>query len=264
MSRGTSTMPTDSPCQFVCENRDRLASTRVVAAGGANVEHGYTLPGDFEADAKYTIEPQPRLAGGSSVNHACRLLAMGVDVHPILPLAKADPLSEVVTRALEAAEGVGDASYRRTDLEVRGADLSTPFTTIIRQGASRAVLNEFSAELMRAYADHVDRHLSRMAQSRRRPDVLLVGHIHADRARTKRGEVGFAGAITERLLTDGELAGAARYVNFGSAQFKQGTKRWAGILRDRVDVFQLDIGEVRRFCRDAELPDLSLESILGW
>ena len=36
------------------------------------------------------------------------------------------------------------------------------------------------------------------------------------------------------------------------------------LVGNEVDVFQLDIGEVRRFCADAELADLSLESILGW
>jgi sugar/nucleoside kinase (ribokinase family) len=35
-------------------------------------------------------------------------------------------------------------------------------------------------------------------------------------------------------------------------------------LRDSVDVFQLDIGEIRRFCLDASLPDASLESVLAW
>ena len=61
-----------------------------------------------------------------------------------------------------------------------------------------------------------------------------------------------------------ELRGIPKVVNFGSAQFKLGTKRWSRVLRDYVDVFQLDIGEIRRFCRDADLPDGSLASILGW
>ena len=69
--------------------------------GGANGEHNYALPGELEADSKYPIDPQPRLAGGSSVNHACRLLAMGFDVHRVLTLAKADPFGRVIVEALE-------------------------------------------------------------------------------------------------------------------------------------------------------------------
>ncbi len=236
----------------------------MVTVGGANVEHGYTLPGEFEADAKYSIAPQPRLAGGSSINHACRLLALGVDVHPILPLAKADPVSDVIVGALEEAARTGGAAFESRDLSIRGAGLVTPYTTIIRQGASRAVLNEFSSDLMEAFPDHVERHLARIAARRKAPDAVVIGHIHADRKRKSRSDVGHAGAITERILTDPALRDVPKVVNFGSAQFKQGTKRWEKLLRDRVDVFQLDIGEVRRFCRDADLPDASLASILAW
>lgn len=236
----------------------------MLTVGGANVEHSFAIPGEFDADAKYSIDPQPRLAGGSSVNHACRLLAMGVDVQAILPLAKADPLSALIIAALDAAERVGRSKYRRRDLQIPGRDLATPFSAIIRQGTSRAVLNEFSPSLMTSFRDHVDGVLERLFSSRVRPDMLLIGHVHADRAKPKRGAVGFGGAITERILCAPELAGIPKYVNFGSAQYELGTKRWDRLLRDHVDVFQLDLREVRRFCRDADLADTSLDSILGW
>ncbi|HPG28401.1 MAG TPA: carbohydrate kinase family protein, partial [Myxococcota bacterium] len=245
--------------------RTRLAKSRVLTIGGANVEHSYRLPGPLRPDAKYSTEPQPRLAGGSSVNHACRLLALGVPVHPVLPIAKADPMSRLVLEALDAAAETGGVSYTRRDLTIRGPALSTPFTTILRDGASRASLNEFSPELMRRYGEHVESHLRAIQESpRRRPDVVMLGHVHADRRPPGRGAPGFSGELSERILTAPELASARKIVNFGSAQYALGTKRWERILRDEVDVFQLDIGEVRRFCADAELADLSLESILGW
>ncbi|MCR9096947.1 MAG: PfkB family carbohydrate kinase [bacterium] len=257
-------MKTDFASRRLRERREELAALRVATIGGANVEHGYSLPGEFEADAKYSVPPQPRQAGGSSVNHACRLLALGVEVHPVLPLAKADPQSSVIVDALDAAARTGGAAFHTRDLFVPGGELVTPYTTIIRQGASRAVLNEFSPDLMAAFPEHVERHLKRLGSPRGRPDVVVVGHVHADRKRKSRGEVGFAGEITERVLAAPELQGIPKVVNFGSAQFKLGTKRWEKTLRDHVDVFQLDIGEVRRFCRDADLPDGSLASILGW
>lgn len=257
-------MKTDFASRRLRDQRADLAGLRVATIGGANVEHGYTLPGDFEADAKYSVAPQPRQAGGSAVNHACRLLALGVDVHPVLPLAKSDPLSGVIVEALETAARTGRATLHQRELFVRGSGLVTPYTTILRQGASRAVLNEFSPDLMTAFPAHVERHLERLGARRHRPDVVVVGHVHADRARKKRDDVGFEGEITERVLAAPELAGVPKVVNFGSAQFKLGTKRWEKILREHVDVFQLDIGEVRRFCRDADLPDGSLASILDW
>ncbi|CAN0379595.1 unnamed protein product [Discosporangium mesarthrocarpum] len=117
---------------------------------------------------------------------------------------------------------------------------------------------------MAAFPAHVERHVKRLARPGGRPDVVVVGHVHADRERSARNEVGFAGEITEGVLSAPELSGIPKVVNFGSAQFKLGAKRWEKVLRDHVDVFQLDIGEVRRFCRDADLPDGSLVSILGW
>ncbi len=246
-------------CQRMLERREALGQLRVLTAGGANVEHAYSLPRPFEPDAKYTIDPQPRLAGGSSVNHSCRLLAMGARVEPILPAAKSDPVSGVIVSALEEAEATGGGSFRRTDLLVRGPGLTTPFTTIIRHDRSRAVLNEFSPAMMRAYHGHVERHLARFEERRGAvPRVLLLGHVHADRAPGPDREVGYDGTITARLLTHPGLAGTRRYVNFGRAQYELGARHWSRLLRDRVDVFQLDIGEIRRFCRYAALPDASL------
>lgn len=257
-------MSVQSACAPMIESRSRLAAARVLTVGGASVEHSYAIPGEFEPDTKYSTPPQPRLAGGSSVNHACRLLAMGIDVHAVVPLAKADPLSAVIVRALEEAEQTGEASFRRGDLFVRGADLTTPYTTIIRQGASRAALNEFAPALMERFGEHLDRHLAAVEGARRPPDLVAIGHLHADRRRAGSGEPGFGGALTEKILRAKSLAGARRFVNFGSAQYELGAGHWETLLRDHVDVFQLDIGEARRFCRDAGLPNTSLESIFGW
>ena len=253
-----------SSSAFVLENRHRLSKARVLTIGGASIEHGYTIAGEFDPDAKYSTEPQPRFAGGSSVNHACRLLAMGIGVHPILPLAKSDPLSETIVAALGASEKAGRARYRRKNLQIRGSRLSTPYTTIIRQGASRAVLNEFAVELMKRFRDHGEHHLDDLAPTRRPPDVVMLGHVHADRRPPTRGETGFTGAISERFLTSARLGAARKYVNFGSAQYRLGTRRWEKLLSERVSVFQLDIGEIRTFCQDAGLTNVSLEAILGW
>jgi sugar/nucleoside kinase (ribokinase family) len=248
----------------VLENRRTLSKARILAIGGANVEHGYTIEGELDPDAKYSTEPQPRRAGGSSVNHACRLLAMGLQVHPVLPLAKADPLSETIVSALDDARLQGGSRYRRGRLQIRGAGLSTPYTTIIRQGAARAAFNEFSPDLMRRFEEHGRAHLEDLSRSRGAIDVVMIGHVHADRVPPAASGIGFAGAITERFLTSPRLAASRKFVNFGSAQYRQGTRRWERLLREHVTVFQLAISEVRSFCQDAGLENTSLESILGW
>jgi hypothetical protein len=254
----------NSACAPLIENRDRVGSARVLTIGGASIEHSYAIPGEFESDAKYSIAPQPRRAGGSSLNHTCRLLALGVDVEPVLPLARSDSQSGVILKTLEEAERIGDARYRRQNLFVRGGGLSTPYTTIIRQGGARATLNEFGPALMTQFREHVESHLDRMKSQRRRPDLVAIGHIHADRRTEGGGGPGFRGALTKKILTSRSLAGARHFVNFGSAPFALGADHWVDVLRRHVDVFQLDIGEARRFCRDADLGDTSLEAILAW
>jgi len=241
-----------------------LSGLRVMAVGGANIEHGYTLPGGFERDGKVSTEPEPRLSGGSSVNHSARLLSMGIDVHPVLPLAAADPMSEVILATLDAAAKRGNASFRQSELSIEGAGLMTPYTTIIRQGDSRAVLNEFSADLMSAFEKHLARNLEQAAGLDKTPAVALVGHVHADRSPPSKGEVGFAGDLTERILTATELDSARKFVNFGRAQYSLGADRWNTLLRDRVDVMQLGLEEVRTFVRDLGLANDSLSSILAW
>ncbi|MHA7836415.1 MAG: carbohydrate kinase family protein [bacterium] len=257
-------MKFESACRPVIGSQSSLSKARVLTVGGANIEHGYTIDGELEPDAKYSTPPRPRLAGGSSVNHACRLLAMGIGVHPVLPLAREDPLSQTIVSALDESEGMGGARYRRRRLQIRGPGLKTPYTTIIRQGSSRAALNEFSPDLMKRFRIHGAQHLEDLERTARPPDVVMIGHVHADRARPAPGQMGFGGAITNDFLTAPRLVSARKFVNFGPAQYRLGTRRWERLLKKHVTVFQLDIGEIRTFCADAELEHLSLEAILDW
>lgn len=230
-----------------------LSGLRVMAVGGANLEHSYRIPGTFEPDKKYTAEPLPWLTGGSSVNHACRLLAMGLDVKPIVPLAASDPMSRVVTRAFDRAAETGASRYDDEQLLVAGDALTTPITTIIRQGNSRAVLNEFSAALMESFGKHVTTALERVEGGDVKPHAIAVGHVHADRRPESPDQVGFDGRLTESVLAAGRRFGARTFVNFGAAQIELGADRWEPVLREQVDVFQLDLGEARRFVRNADL-----------
>jgi len=236
----------------------------VVTVGGANGERVLRVePAKFRLGTKHTMAPPKIVAGGSSVNHACRLLAMGIQVFPVLPIVN-DGIGQVIAETLDASANVGNCTLDVENLYMEGNDLATPFTTILSVGTQRTVLNEFSDSLIKAFPKHCDNRLATFqrygSQNRtdiKRADAVMIGHIHADR----RDHPGLGGGISDSIIRGFHAEGIDVFTNFGSSQYRLGTTRW-GFLLDRVKCFQLDIDEMREFCRDADL--LMLEDMLNW
>ena len=228
----------------------------VVVIGGANGEHLLRVnPGHFHLGGKYMATPLPMMVGGSGVNYACRLLAMGIPVFPILPLAN-DDVGQMVTIMLGAAANVGSSVLGLEDLYMRGNDLTTPFTTILVVGSERTIINEFSTSIIQAFSEHWERCLHHF-QRTKMADVVIIGHLHADRC----DPPGKSGGISENIICRFRAQGDSIFVNFGVSQYRLGTNRWRHLL-DKVEYFQLNIDEMREFVSDAGLE--SMEDILAW
>ena len=87
----------------------------VITIGGANTE--LILNSDIRLDEKHVIPQNDRrdTVGGSSLNHTCRLLAMGQPVIPILPIAQDERGDRIVKAIKVAAEkgGIKPPDVRR-------------------------------------------------------------------------------------------------------------------------------------------------------
>ena len=127
----------------------------VVTVGGANGERVLRVdPAKFRLGAKHTMAPPKIIAGGSSVNHACRLLAMGIQVFPVLPIVN-DGIGQVIAETLDASANVGNCALDVENLYMEGNDLATPFTTILSVGTQRTILNEFSDSLIKVFPKRI-------------------------------------------------------------------------------------------------------------
>ena len=259
-------------------NQADFGGKKVVTFGGANIERAYTLgPGEFQADAKFSKEPRDLLAGGSAVNHTSRLLAMGVDVYPVLPVVhpSLDHTTGIIRQSLNDAAASGKARIlcEDEDLFVSKCGLTNSFSTIVCQGSQRAILNEFSMKLIGAFPVHCKTHRGKFGARKEAgvPDVVMVGHIHADRKDTaeqrrlsNNKEIGQEGRITEEILTHRSFQKSKKYVNFGASQYSLGKDRWEEVIKNHVDMFQLDIHEIRRFCRGGGRRPWPVKKILKW
>lgn len=244
----------------------------VLTVGGANGERVYPVdPADFRLGAKHTRAPVPIMAGGSSLNHSCRLLATGIQAWPVLPVVH-DGTGRVLVKALKMAATAGSCKLdtRAVYMNAKHGRVATPFTTILTVGAQRTILNEFPDSLVNAFWEHCQERLKPFAQGgdpacaqAMKADAVIIGHIHGDR-QSRDGRPGLSGATTQSVIERFSSQGTRVFVNLGSSQYGLGTAHWRGLL-DRIDCFQLDIDEIRAFCSDArDIEALSLEAILDW
>ena len=230
---------------------------RVITIGGANAERVLVVdPDRFQLGGKHTLRPERLLAGGSAINHACRLLAAGISATPIVPLCR-DEVGDVVLATLsDAAERGGLAAPEADALFLDVSDLPSPFTTIVTVGSERTIYTEFSNELFDPYEAHLLGALSDLDEAA--VDAVMIGHVHADRERAP----GRQGALTQHVVEVFRAAGKPVFANFGAAQYRLGADRWAPVL-PHVTCLQLGIDEARWFVGGGVAVPTLME-ILDW
>jgi sugar/nucleoside kinase (ribokinase family) len=235
--------------EFSSRARKRL----VVTIGNANGEHVLPLdPSKFKLGCKQTAEYLPLMAGGSSVNHACRLLAAGVSVFPILPIVD-DAIGQIVVDVMKDAAEVGNCDYPKA-LFMNGNDLATPFTSILTFGKKRTIICSFPEAVIRRFPNHLEKCLKDLKE---KVDAVMIGHIYADRS----AHPGHYGACSQRIIKEFYDQRAFIFANFGFSQYRLGATFWERKLKN-ISCFHLDIHEAREFCKDISLSTLA--EILYW
>ncbi|TPV96735.1 MAG: hypothetical protein B7733_03265, partial [Myxococcales bacterium FL481] len=220
-------------------SRDRRS---VLTVGAANVERvivcGRLSPGD-----KHLVAPGVETAGGSALNHSCRLLAAGFSALPLVPLGDdvaGDTVRRVVFDAVRARDecGGGNLTSWFDRLARRGATTSVT-TVVVEADGRRTVLTErgSASDSYPAVAADVLDELSPSEIS-----GVLIGHIHSDRASAQNAGGRTTSRVIDRFVDDVPVV-----ANLGRTQYRLGPERWLDELR-RVDLFQLSLLEAREFC----------------
>lgn len=224
--------------------KEKSRDPYVLAVGGANVERMLIVdPASFSHGRKHSVPPADITPGGSAVNHACRLLSWGKAVRLIAPICR-DGGGRLLAYALQSAASKGGSALRdKGTLYLETEDGTTPHTTLLSIGVDRTFLTEHPPMLFDLFEDHLDAILSEAFDPP--PAAVMIGHIHADRAAAP----GKSGALTERVLEQAAEWNVPVFANPGSSQYRLGPEWWAPRL-EHVDCFQLQIEEMREFCRE--------------
>jgi sugar/nucleoside kinase (ribokinase family) len=232
----------------------------MAVVGGANGERFLRSESEqVELGRKYSGAPVPILPGGSGVNFACRLLAAGVDVRPVLPIAD-DAVGRVIEASLSEAARSGRARVALTELRLDAPGVSTPDSTILLSSQQRTVFNEFAPATLSAFARACDVRLRAILKETPGPDALIIGHIHSDQIPSA-GAPGEGGRLTRELICAARAAAIPVFFNPGRAQYEQGAAAWEAVL-PLVDCLQLDVHEMRTFA--AGLGIRRLGDALDW
>ena len=232
----------------------------ILTFGAGNAER-LILVDEFLRGQKHVVEPSVLTAGGSAVNHACRLLAMGHLALPVMAIGDDEVGSLVIGTLLNAADrgDIPNAERDRLDtwmkaLQQPGA--STPYTTIVvERSGQRSIFTEAGTASAR-FPAICGETLARMEMDT--VGCVLIGHIHSDAA----APGGNNGASTSRIIE--KFAGRVPVVaNFGRSQYRLGPRRWKAEIT-RVELFQLSFDEaVELALADGRKFD-SLRELVEW
>jgi sugar/nucleoside kinase (ribokinase family) len=228
----------------------------ILTVGAANAER-LTEVEAIRLGEKHLTSPALLGGGGSAVNHACRLLAVGIPALPLFPLGD-DEAGALVREALASAARTGalpedeDARLRSwLDGLVQPGTTTGSSTVVVERGGRRTAFSEVGT------ASHGFEAVCRRCIEALDPESLeavVVGHVHADAV--------LGGRITSGLLE--RFAGRTLVVaNLGRSQYRLGSGRWLSELRE-VDVVQLSAEEAMEFAASASRPLSTLRAVAEW
>lgn len=161
-------------------------------------------------------------------------------------------------RALQDAAKTGGGEFDTSGVAISIEEKVTPFSTVIVGGIERTTVNEFPNEIIDRFFEHwkarKEHYKSLYGNS---VDAVMIGHVHADR------DDGMGGVVSQSVIEWATTQDAPVFTNFGSSQYRLGSKHWQGLLNSLCS-FQLDIGEMREFCNRLGAEKSKLDGILDW
>ncbi len=212
-----------------------MPKKKVLVVGGANIEYILKSKEPIKIGAKNFVDIE-ELFGGSGMNYASRLLAIGCDVIALLFVGD-DSIGHKIDAKLK--------SYK-PDLELTFVpQLTTPRSIIVVDGKERTILSQ-DQNSKNIFRPFVEKELKKFDDI----SSLVIGHIHNDREDINSD---ISDLSTSYLIDRYKNSTTLIYLNFGASQLDYGYEYWLERLCG-VSLFQLNIKELSNFIdKDSEL-----------
>lgn len=183
--------------------------------------------------------------GGGGFNYAARLLSLGIDVIPILPIAN-DMYGLEIKKSLILASKNGHVDFDPNLVVLMDAkENRTPSSTIIKDGINNKIYVELSKKIQDNFPDHCHKVIKTVTQDL---DFIFIGHIHSDFHNN--------GSLTKEIINSFYEKHIPIYANFGLSQIVHGYDSWKNILL-KIDFLQLNIFELKIFFNQQKVRHLS-------
>ena len=223
----------------------------VITIGGANLEHFVRIEKrHLEIGVKHSISPTQIFAGGSAVVHACRLLATGIQVIPIIPIVN-DFGGNIIKKNIEFHSKKGGVDCFEKKLFMKKFDMTTSIATIFSLDNLKTIYTDHSSinseEFSKYCFSKINILNSKLAIKNVKSKIAIIGHIHADNFVT-----GKKGEITRSTINTLKEANFFILANFGSSQYNKGYLYWSPTL-EKIHCFQLNIREIKVFMSASEI-----------
>lgn len=232
----------------------------VVAIGSGAFESILRCDVHLQMGGKHVIQQEQSL-GGSGLNYTLRMLAVGIEVLPILPIGN-DPLGKFIRESIiAAAEKIPFSPQLEKFLAPRQffvPNVRTPRSTILVNQSQTTVFSEKFAE-GKDFRRHLEKRFHdiefRLGIT---PGAIMIGHIYSDKSN---GHPHIPGECT-RYIIDRWQGKAPIFLNLGHSQIELGIGFWEDAFRQAA-VIQMNVWEFKNLMKkEGRAP--SLREIIEW
>jgi len=234
----------------------------IVVIGGGNSEEILKLDTELDIGSKHKVETES-LFGGSGVNYLMRLMSIGYDVFPILPIGK-DNIGRIIrknilntARSNRVSNRVIEFIGKKDDHSFYDPYIKTPSTTVIVENSRRTIFTE-KMKNGQNFINYVKKRIDDINKfTFADPNAVMIGHIHSDSREISKEK---AGDITKYIINEFKNRSMV-FTNMGSSQLSLGLEFWKKDLPN-IDYFQVNLDEAKKFFRDVNGEVLKLTEMI--
>lgn len=232
----------------------------VIAIGSGAFENILRCDSVLQLGGKHVVQQEESL-GGSGLNYTLRLLTVGMEVFPILPIGN-DTLGKLIRENIvSAAQKIPLPSPLEKFLAPRQffvPNVRTPRSTILVNQSQTTVFSEKFAE-GKNFRSHLEKRFNDIEYHLGiTPGAVMIGHIYSDKSN---GHPHIPGECT-RYIVERWQRKSPIFLNLGHSQIELGISFWEDTFRQAA-VIQMNVWEFKNLMKkDKRSP--SLREIIEW